>query len=92
MGPIIDVFDQEGVRFGLEVHPTEIAYDFITTRRALEAIAHRPGFGINFDPSHLIPQFLDPAAFLTGAAVSAGLRARIAPCSSKGRAFSAVRL
>ena len=63
-GPIIDVFDQEGVRFGLEVHPTEIAYDFVTTRRALAAIDRRPGFGINFDPSHLVPQFLDPAAFL----------------------------
>jgi sugar phosphate isomerase/epimerase len=63
-GQIIDVFDQEGVRFGLEVHPTEIAYDFVTTRRALQAIDHRPGFGINFDPSHLVPQFLDPAAFL----------------------------
>jgi sugar phosphate isomerase/epimerase len=61
---IIDIFDQEGVRFGLEVHPTEIAYDFVTTRRTLAAIDQRPGFGINFDPSHLIPQFLDPAAFL----------------------------
>jgi sugar phosphate isomerase/epimerase len=63
-GPIIDVFDQEGVRFGLEVHPTEIAYDFVTTRLTLAAIDRRPGFGINFDPSHLVPQFLDPAAFL----------------------------
>jgi len=62
--PIIDVFDQEGVRFGLEVHPTEIAYDFVTTRKALDAIGNRPGFGINFDPSHFIPQFLDPAAFV----------------------------
>jgi sugar phosphate isomerase/epimerase len=62
--PIIDVFDQEGVRFGLEVHPTEIAYDFVTTRRTLEAIDHRSGFGINFDPSHLVWQFLDPAAFV----------------------------
>jgi hypothetical protein len=35
-GPIIDVFESEGVRFALEVHPTEIAYDFVTTRRALE--------------------------------------------------------
>ena len=25
--PIIDVFEREGVKFGLEVHPTEIAYD-----------------------------------------------------------------
>jgi sugar phosphate isomerase/epimerase len=62
-GPILDVFDAEGVRFALEVHPTEIAYDFVTTRRALAAVDHRPAFGINFDPSHLVPQFLDPAAF-----------------------------
>jgi sugar phosphate isomerase/epimerase len=63
-GPIIDVFDAEGVRFALEVHPTEIAYDFVTTRKALAALDHRPGFGINFDPSHLEPQFLDSAAFV----------------------------
>ena len=63
-GPIIDVFDAEGVRFALEVHPTEIAYDFVTTRKALAAIGHRPGFGINFDPSHLEHQFLDSAAFI----------------------------
>ena len=62
--PIIDVFEQEGVRFALEVHPTEIAYDFVTMRKTLDAIGNRPGFGINFDPSHLIPQFLDPAAFI----------------------------
>jgi sugar phosphate isomerase/epimerase len=62
-GPIIDVFDAEGVRFALEVHPTEIAYDFVTTRKALAAIDRREGFGINLDPSHFVPQFLDPAAF-----------------------------
>jgi sugar phosphate isomerase/epimerase len=53
---IIDVFDAEGVRFGLEVHPTEIAYDFVTTRKALAAIDRRDGFGINFDPSHFAHQ------------------------------------
>lgn len=62
--PIIDVFDQEGVKYGLEVHPTEIAYDFITTRKALDAIGHRPGFGLNFDPSHFAHQFLDSVAFI----------------------------
>ncbi len=62
-GPILDVFEQEGVRFGLEVHPTEIAYDFVTTRKALEAIDRRPAFGINLDPSHFAHQFLDAAAF-----------------------------
>ena len=64
-GPIIDVFEAEGVRFALEVHPTEIAYDFVTTRKALRAIGDRPGFGINFDPSHFEHQFLDSAAFIT---------------------------
>jgi len=62
--PILDVFDAEGVRFALEVHPTEIAYDFETTRRALAALDHRDCFGINFDPSHLEHQFLDPATFV----------------------------
>ncbi|HZV51847.1 MAG TPA: sugar phosphate isomerase/epimerase family protein [Candidatus Dormibacteraeota bacterium] len=62
-GPILDVFDTEGVRFGLEVHPTEIAYDFVTTRKALDTIGRRPAFGINLDPSHLAHQFLDPAQF-----------------------------
>ena len=61
-GPIIDVFEGEGVRFALEVHPTEIAYDFVTTRKTLDAIG-AAGFGINLDPSHFAHQFLDPAAF-----------------------------
>jgi sugar phosphate isomerase/epimerase len=62
--PIIDEFDRQGVKFCLEVHPTEIAYDFVTTRKTLAAIGHRQGFGLNFDPSHFIPQFLDPASFI----------------------------
>ena len=62
-GPIIDVFDAEGVRFALEVHPTEIAYDFVTTSKTLAAVDHRAGFGINLDPSHFAHQFLDTAAF-----------------------------
>ncbi len=62
--PVIDVFDAEGVRFGLEVHPTEIAYDFVTTKKSLDAIGNREGFGINFDPSHFAHQFLDSAAFI----------------------------
>jgi sugar phosphate isomerase/epimerase len=62
-GPIIDVFDREGVKFGLEVHPTEIAYDFVTTRKTLDAIDNREGFGINLDPSHFAHQGLDTAEF-----------------------------
>jgi sugar phosphate isomerase/epimerase len=62
--PIMDVFDQVGVKFGLEVHPTEIAYDIHTTEKALSAIGRRPAFGINFDPSHLHHQFVDPVLFI----------------------------
>lgn len=62
--PILDVFDEVGVKFGLEVHPSEIAYDFWTTKRTLEAINHRAAFGINYDPSHLYWQMLDPVEFV----------------------------
>lgn len=51
--PILDVFDECGVRFALEVHPTEIAFDIVTAQRALEALGHREAFGFNYDPSHL---------------------------------------
>jgi len=62
--PIIDVFDEVGVRFALEVHPTEIAYDYVTTRKAFDAIGNREGFGINFDPSHFAHQFLNSPEFI----------------------------
>ncbi|HEX4223342.1 MAG TPA: sugar phosphate isomerase/epimerase family protein [Pseudonocardiaceae bacterium] len=62
--PILDVFDEVGVRYAHEVHPSEIAYDYWTTVRALEALDHRPAFGLNFDPSHFVWQDLDPVGFL----------------------------
>jgi sugar phosphate isomerase/epimerase len=63
LSPVLDVFEQEGVSFALEVHPTEIAYDFVTTRKLLDSIGPRKSFGINLDPSHFAHQFLDPAEF-----------------------------
>ena len=62
--PILDVFDEEGVRFAHEVHPSEIAYDYWTTVRTLEAIGHRPAFGLNWDPSHMVWQDIDPVGFI----------------------------
>jgi len=62
--PILDVFDSEGVRFAHEVHPSEIAYDYWTTVRTLEAIGHREAFGLNWDPSHMVWQEIDPVGFL----------------------------
>lgn len=62
--PILDVFDEAGVRFALEVHPTEIAFDVVTAQRALEAVGGRAAFGFNYDPSHLGYQGVDYLAFL----------------------------
>jgi hypothetical protein len=62
--PILDVFDEVGVRFAHEVHPSEIAYDYWTTVQSLEAIGNRQAFGLNWDPSHFVWQDLDPVGFL----------------------------
>jgi sugar phosphate isomerase/epimerase len=62
--PILDVFGECGVKFALEVHPTEIAFDLYTAQRALEALDHRDEFGFNFDPSHLLWQGVDPVEFI----------------------------
>lgn len=62
--PILDVFDEVGVRFALEVHPTEIAFDLASAERALEAVGHREAFGFNYDPSHFGYQGADYVAFI----------------------------
>lgn len=62
--PILDVFEEVGVRFALEVHPSEIAYDYWTAKATLDAIGHRKSFGFNFDPSHFVWQQLDSVAFV----------------------------
>jgi len=62
--PILDVFGECGVKFALEVHPTEIAFDLVTAERALDALDCREEFGFNFDPSHLLWQGVDPVEFI----------------------------
>ena len=59
-----DVFDEMGVRFGLEVHPTEIAFDIASAERALQAIGNRKTFGFNYDPSHFGYQGVDYVKFI----------------------------
>ena len=62
--PILDVFQACDARFGLEVHPTEIAFDISSSARALTALDNRPEFGFNYDPSHLIYQNVDYVGFI----------------------------
>jgi len=62
--PILDVFEQENVNFALEVHPTEIAFDLASAKRALEAVKAHPRFGFNYDPSHFGYQGVDYVKFI----------------------------
>ena len=62
--PVLDVFSAEGVRFALEVHPTEIAFDIVTAQRALDALEAHSAFGFNYDPSHLAYQGVDYVDFI----------------------------
>ncbi len=62
--PILDAYAAVDVHFALEVHPTEIAFDITTSRRALAALDGHERFGFNFDPSHFGYQGVDYLAFL----------------------------
>ncbi len=62
--PILDHYQSLGLRFALEVHPTEIAFDIASAERAIEAVGGHPAFGFNFDPSHFAYQGVDYVAFI----------------------------
>ena len=62
--PILDAFKAEGVKFALEVHPTEIAFDIASAQRAVEAVKGHEAFGFNYDPSHFGYQGVDYIKFI----------------------------
>ncbi|HSW01694.1 MAG TPA: sugar phosphate isomerase/epimerase [Sedimentisphaerales bacterium] len=62
--PILDAFKKEGVKFGLEVHPTEIAFDIASAQRAVDAVKGHECFGFNYDPSHFGYQHVDYVKFI----------------------------
>jgi sugar phosphate isomerase/epimerase len=62
--PILDAFKAEGIKFGLEVHPTEIAFDIASAQRALKAVNSHKCFGFNYDPSHFGYQHVDYVKFI----------------------------
>ena len=63
-GPILEAFDKVNVNFGLEVHPTEIAFDIASAERAIAAVKGHKRFGFNYDPSHLGYQGVDYVKFI----------------------------
>jgi sugar phosphate isomerase/epimerase len=62
--PILNQYQKLGVKFALEVHPTEIAFDIASAQRAIEALDGHPAFGFNYDPSHLGYQGVDYVEFI----------------------------
>lgn len=62
--PILNEFEKKNIRFAFEVHPTEIAFDYWSTKRLFEVLKDHPAFGLNFDPSHLLWQGVNPTVFL----------------------------
>jgi len=58
--PLFDEMDKYSKKFALEIHPTEIAYDYYTFEKLLKAFDYRKTLGMNFDPSHLIWQGIKP--------------------------------
>ena len=62
--PILNQYQKLGVKFALEVHPTEIAFDIASAERAIEALDGHPAFGFNYDPSHLGYQGVDYVEFI----------------------------
>jgi len=62
--PILDRYKELGIRFALEAHPTEIAFDIASARRTLAAVKNHPSFGFNFDPSHFGYQGVDYVKFI----------------------------
>jgi len=64
MKPILDAYEDMGVGFALEVHPTEIAFDIASAERAIKAVDGHPAFGFNYDPSHMGYQGVDYVGFI----------------------------
>jgi sugar phosphate isomerase/epimerase len=62
--PLFDLMDENGLRFALEVHPTDIAFDFYTAARLLDVFDRRATLGFTMDPSHFVWQGMNPALFV----------------------------
>ncbi len=62
--PILDVCQEANIRYALEIHPGQVAFDLYSAERVLEVLDGREEFGFTFDPSHFHWQGIDPAEFL----------------------------
>lgn len=59
--PILDKFQEYGVKFAIEIHPNSFVYDIYTAEKALELVNYHPALGYNFDPANIMYLMIDPA-------------------------------
>jgi len=62
--PILDVFDENGVDIGFEIHPGEDLHDGVTFEMFLSRVNNHPRANILYDPSHFVLQCLDYLQFI----------------------------
>ena len=62
--PLLDVFDENGVDVGFEIHPGEDLHDGVTFEMFLERVGNHPRANILYDPSHFMLQQLDYLQFI----------------------------
>ncbi|MEP1588841.1 MAG: sugar phosphate isomerase/epimerase [Tateyamaria sp.] len=62
--PILDVFDENGVDMGFEIHPGEDVFDGTTFDRFLTALDNHSRCTITYDPSHFLLQQMDYLGFI----------------------------
>lgn len=62
--PVLDKFQEYGVRFAIEIHPNSFVYDLKTAVRALELVNYHPALGYNFDPANTLYLMLEPATVI----------------------------
>ncbi|WP_157019886.1 sugar phosphate isomerase/epimerase family protein [Mesorhizobium xinjiangense] len=62
--PILDVYEENGVDLGFEIHPGEDIFDGATFELFLDALDGHKRCTINYDPSHFVLQQLDYLAFI----------------------------
>ena len=62
--PILDVYEENGVDVGYEIHPSEDVFDGATFEMFLKAVGNHKRCNINYDPSHFLLQQMDYLAFI----------------------------
>ncbi|SMC80077.1 sugar phosphate isomerase/epimerase family protein [Primorskyibacter flagellatus] len=62
--PILEVYDENGVDIGYEIHPGEDVFDGATYEMFLDALDGHTRARINYDPSHFLLQQMDYLAFI----------------------------